>query len=304
MFCSRCGSEITDDMRFCGNCGAPINAQAQAPTVEPAVDLQPTAEPVVGNSIALDRLTKFTRNPLLLLTAVVQSVLAVLVTVWMAGNMKNYAEVIEAIFTQNPPFEVGLYYFLQIAANLLCIVASFMVAGGMWMMVVGDKTKLQPIFTGGNLIKAGLWVTDSVMTMMLISYLIQYIKQIEAYSKYGATDAVSKMVTELVVAVGILSFATVMYSMLSTLVAKFSNNLRDVAGGRDPRFLRTGGIGTAVMFTLAAVLLIISAIVAENGMLTDQVRGIMFTLIGMYVLIAVLAGMFNGEMKNIKNIYR
>ena len=302
MFCSRCGSEITNDMRFCGNCGAPVNAQAQAP--EAAAVSQPTAEPVAGNNIALDRLTKFTRNPLLLLTALVQSVLAVLVAVWIVGSMKNFGEIIEAIFTQNLPFEVGLYYFLQIAANLLSIVASFMVAGGMWMMIVGDKTKLRLIFNGGNLIKAGLWVTDGVMTMMLISYLIQYIKQIEMYSKYGATDSVNKLTTELVVAVVILSFAAVMYSMLSALVAKFSNNLRDVAGGSDPRFLKTGGIGTAVMFVLAAVLLIISAIVAENVMLTDQVRGVMFTLIGMYVLTAVLACMFNGEMKNIKNIYR
>lgn len=44
MFCSNCGKEVTESMKFCANCGAPIICLTQAPP--PAPTQIPTVTPV------------------------------------------------------------------------------------------------------------------------------------------------------------------------------------------------------------------------------------------------------------------
>lgn len=38
MFCSKCGSQVADGAAFCGNCGAPVNAQPTPPPQQPQYD--------------------------------------------------------------------------------------------------------------------------------------------------------------------------------------------------------------------------------------------------------------------------
>jgi len=50
-FCSKCGTQLSDDAMFCANCGAPV-AQQVAEPVAPQPVAQQVAEPVVAESVA------------------------------------------------------------------------------------------------------------------------------------------------------------------------------------------------------------------------------------------------------------
>ena len=53
MFCSNCGKEVAEGMRFCTNCGTPVAAQSQAPAPQATQYTPPVAGVSGGNSTLL-----------------------------------------------------------------------------------------------------------------------------------------------------------------------------------------------------------------------------------------------------------
>ena len=57
MFCTKCGTQLPDDARFCSGCGAPIAQNAATPTTEPAPQAEYVSEPqpAVNESFASEK---------------------------------------------------------------------------------------------------------------------------------------------------------------------------------------------------------------------------------------------------------
>ncbi len=130
MFCPNCGTQINDDATFCGNCGAPVNAQAPQQPQAPQ-DTQAPQQPVPGFVPQAPVLTmkwyKFLIYFLLFaigILNVVSGILTLTGAQYTADNGENVSKLVYALFPDLKTIDV-VYGVFCIALGLFQIFTRF-----------------------------------------------------------------------------------------------------------------------------------------------------------------------------------
>ncbi len=133
MFCPNCGTQINDDATICGNCGAPVNAQApqqpQAPQApqDPQAPQQPAPGFVPQAPVLTMKWFKFLIYFLLFASAIINAVggiTALTGAQYTAENGENVSKLVYAIYPNLKTIDV-VYGVLCIALGAYQIFVRF-----------------------------------------------------------------------------------------------------------------------------------------------------------------------------------
>ncbi len=165
MFCGKCGNQLPEGARFCGNCGATINQapaqpnMGQAP-VQPNVGQAPVQQPVLpytapsfgqGNSLGGTPLTKKTNNGLIFNIGVIICQIILLIS-WFGDSL--------SVFGYDTNLAEGLEFvdgeFLTVIAVIGSVLA--LIPAVIGLIKKSDKPILVPVTIIGALALIGSFI--------------------------------------------------------------------------------------------------------------------------------------------------
>ena len=216
MFCTNCGKENQDGMRFCQYCGTPLTQGQPAPQPDAYVPQMPMVSPVMQ---ALKRLAS---SPLYITAAVAYSC-AILFNVLGAvtggnANLLSYLSMLNDLGVSTRELDyalgsvMGTLGGVSLVSVLLGQVPSILVAVGIWMVFAGAVDRSgRPMQTGGLTLIRVIQIISLVGQILLVFLLeILLIAATVGISRYS-DDVVPVMVTAMVLVILIMGLG-ILYS--------------------------------------------------------------------------------------------
>ena len=216
MFCTNCGKENQDGMRFCQYCGTPLTQGRPAPQPDAYVPQMPMVSPVMQ---ALKRLAS---SPLYITAAVAYSC-AILFNVLGAvtggnANLLSYLSMLNDLGVSTRELDyalgsvMGTLGGVSLVSVLLGQVPSILVAVGIWMVFAGAVDRSgRPMQTGGLTLIRVIQIISLVGQILLVFLLeILLIAATVGISRYS-DDVVPVMVTAMVLVILIMGLG-ILYS--------------------------------------------------------------------------------------------
>lgn len=262
MFCTKCGKENQDGMRFCQYCGTPLTQGQPAPQPDAYVPQMPVLSPV------MQALKQLASSPLYITGAVAYSCMILFnviaaVSGGAGGGIMRYLSVLNnyGLSTRELNYmlggAMGAVTGVSLFFTLLCQIPAILVAVGIWMVFASavDRTG-QPMTTGGLSLIRVLQIISIVGQSLLLAILeIALVITMVGMSRYS-DDVIPIAVTCMVLVLLIMGLG-LLYSV--KLVQTLGTMQRAI---RFQKPLSRVSTYVAVLTILAGVLTLFSVFVA------------------------------------------
>lgn len=192
MFCTKCGKENQDGMRFCQYCGTPLMQGSPAPQPDAYVPQMPTLSPV------MQALKQLATSPLYITGAVAYSCMILFnivaaVSGGAGGGLANYLSMLNNYGLDTGELNymlgsaMGVMTGTSIFFTLLSQIPAILIAVGIWMVFASasDRTG-QPMTTGGLTLIRVLQIISIVgQSLLLLILEIALVITMVSLSRYS-----------------------------------------------------------------------------------------------------------------------